>query len=52
MAGERIAKSVKSMKVALNVNSKLTKDAGFYLDSAAGVHMTYDRLLFSTYIEV
>ena len=48
MAGERIAKSVKSMKVALTVNSKSTKDAGFYLDSAADVHMTYDRSLFST----
>ncbi len=46
MAGERIAKSVKSMKVALTINLKLTKDAEFYLDSAADVQMTYDRLLF------
>ncbi len=52
MAGKRIATSVKSMKVALTVNSKSTKDAGFYLDSAADVHKTYDRLLFSTYSEV
>ena len=48
MAGQRIAKSVKSMKVALTVNSKSTKNAGFYLDSAADDHMTYNRLLFST----
>ncbi len=52
MAGEKIAKSVKSMKVELTVNFNSTKDAGFYLDSAADVHMTYDRLLFSTYSEV
>ncbi len=52
MANERIAKSVKSMKVALTVNSKSTKDAGFYLDSAVDVHMSYNRLLFSKYNEV
>ncbi len=47
MAGDQIAKSVKSMKVPPTKNSKSTKDVGFYLDSAADVHMTYDRLLFS-----
>ncbi len=41
-----------SMKVALTVNSKSTKDARFYLDSAANVHITYDCLSFSTYSEV
>ncbi len=40
------------MKVALTVNSKSTKDAEFYHDSAPNVHMTDDRLLFSTYSEV
>ncbi len=40
------------MKVALTVNSKTTKDARFYLDSATDAHMTYDRLIFSTYSEV
>ncbi len=52
MAGERIAKSVKSIKVALTVNSKSTKDAEFYLDFTADVHMTYDRLLFNKYSQV
>ncbi len=52
MAGKRIAKSVKSMKVTLTVNSKSTKDARSNLDSVADVHMTYDRLLFSIYSEV
>ena len=52
MAGKRIAKSVKSMKVALTMNWKSTKDAGFYLDSAADVHITYNHLLFSKYSEV
>ncbi len=52
MSGKRIAKSIKSMKVALTINSKSSKDEGFYLDSSADVHMTYDRLLFSIYSEV
>ncbi len=52
MVGEKIAKSVKSMKVALIVNSKWTKDVGFHLGSSANGHMTYDRLLFSKYSEV
>ena len=52
MAGKKIAKSVKSMKIALTVNSKLTKDEEFYLDSAADVYMTYDCSLFSIYSEV
>ncbi len=52
MADKRRAKSVKSMKVALTVNSKSIKDAGFYFASTADVHITYNRLLFSKYSEV
>ena len=52
MADKRRAKSVKSMKVALTVNSKSIEDAGFYFASTADVHITYNRLLFSKYSEV
>ena len=52
MAGEGIAKSIMTMKVAMTVNSKSTQDARFYFDSAADDYMTYDRLLFSKSSEV
>ena len=42
--------SPRSMIVALTVNHK-SKDTRFYLDSAAEVHMCYDRSLFSIYKE-
>lgn len=51
MAGKKITNSVKSIKVALTIISKSTKDAGFYCDSAADVYMTYNHLLFSIYNE-
>ncbi len=40
------------MKVALPLNCKLIKDAGFYFDFAAYVHVIYDCSLFSKYSEV
>ncbi len=40
------------MKVTLTANSKSTQYARFYLDSAADVHMTYNRLLFSKYSKI
>ncbi len=52
MAGKQITNSVKSIKVALTIKSKSTKDAKFYFDSTAYVYMTYDRLLFGIYSEV
>ena len=52
MAGIKIAKSVKSMKVALTLFSKLIQDAEFYLDSTADVHMTYNRSFFSIYRKI
>ncbi len=43
--------SVKSIKVALNVHFKLTKDEGFYLDSASDLYI-YDRLLYRKFSEI
>ncbi len=48
LADAKPTQSPRSLIVALTVNHE-SKDTRFYLDSAAEVHMCYDRLLYSTY---
>ena len=50
LADAKPTQSPRSMIVAQTVNHG-SKDTRFYLDSAAEVHMCYNRLLFSTYNE-
>ncbi len=52
MTGEKIAKSIKSMKVAPTVNSNSIENARFHLYLASDVYMTYDSLLFSIYSKI
>ena len=52
MADVKIAKSVKSMKMAPKVNSMLTKEIEFYINYITDFHLIYDWSLFNRYNEV